>query len=56
MFPFPWDLIDPGTELGSPGLQADSLPSESPGKPLYMFKTECTFLYSTIMHAHPAPE
>ena len=30
--PFPGDLPDPGIELGSPALQADSLPSKSPGK------------------------
>ena len=32
-FPSPWDLPDPGIELGSPALQADSLLSEPPGKP-----------------------
>ena len=32
-FPSPGDLPDPGTEPGSPELQADSLPSEPPGKP-----------------------
>ena len=32
-FPSPGDLPDPGTEPGSPALQADSLPSEPPGKP-----------------------
>ena len=26
------DLPDPGIELGSPALQTDSLPAESPGK------------------------
>ena len=31
-FPIPRDLPDPGIEPGSPALQADSLPSESPGK------------------------
>ena len=31
-FPFPGDLPDPGTEPRSPALQADSLPSEPPGK------------------------
>ena len=31
--PSPGDLPDPGTELRSPALQADSLPSEPPGKP-----------------------
>ena len=28
------DLPDPGIELGSLALQADSLPSEPPGRPL----------------------
>ena len=32
-FPFPGDLPDPGIEPRSPALQADSLPSEPPGKP-----------------------
>ena len=32
-FPSPRDLSDPGFELRSPALQADSLPSELPGKP-----------------------
>ena len=32
-FPSPGDLPDPGIELWSPALQADSLPSESLGKP-----------------------
>ena len=34
-FPFssPGDLPDAGTESRSPALQADSLPSEPPGKP-----------------------
>ena len=33
-FPPPGDLPDPGIEPRSPGVQADSLPSEPPGKPL----------------------
>ena len=32
-FPSPGDLPDPGIEPRSPALQADSWPSESPGKP-----------------------
>ena len=32
-FPSPGDHPDPETEPGSPALQADSLPSEPPGKP-----------------------
>ena len=31
--PPPWDLPDPGIEPRSPTSQADSLPSEPPGKP-----------------------
>ena len=34
-FPSPRDLSDPGIKPGSPALQADSLPTEIPGKPLY---------------------
>ena len=30
--PSPGDLLNPGIEPGSPTLQADTLPSESPGK------------------------
>ena len=33
-FPSPGDLPDPGIEPGSPSLQADTLPSEPPGKSL----------------------
>ena len=32
-FPSPGDLPNPGIEPGSPALQADSLPTEPPGKP-----------------------
>ena len=32
-FPSPGDLPDLGIELRSPALQADTLPSEPPGKP-----------------------
>ena len=32
-FPSPGDLPDPGIEPRSPALQADTLPSELPGKP-----------------------
>ena len=32
--PSPGGLPDPGIELESPALQADSLPAERPGKPL----------------------
>ena len=32
-FPSPGDLPNPGIEPGSPALQADSLPTDPPGKP-----------------------
>ena len=35
LFPSPGDLSDPGTEPRSPALQAESLPSEPPGKDVY---------------------
>ena len=35
-FPSPGDLPDPGIKLRSLALQADSLPSEPPGKPMYL--------------------
>ena len=38
-FPSPGDLPDPGIKPGSPPLQADSLPSESPGKPALHFSS-----------------
>ena len=41
-FPSPGDLPNPGIEPGSPGLQADSLPTELQGKPL-LAATSCTF-------------
>ena len=34
LFPSPGDLPNPGIEHRSPALEADSLPAESPGKPL----------------------
>ena len=34
-FPSPGDLPNPGIEPGSPALQADALPSEPPGKPIF---------------------
>ena len=34
-FPSPGDLPNPGVEPGSPALQADALPSQPPGKPIW---------------------
>ena len=40
-FPSPGDLPDPGIELGSPELQADSLPTELSGEPFrFVFMTD----------------
>ena len=44
-FPSPGDPHDPGIKPWSPALQADSLPTESPGKPhkcIYM----CVYTYA----------
>ena len=35
---FPGDLSNPGIDAGSPAMQADSVPSEPPGKPLSSWK------------------
>ena len=35
--PPPGNLPHPGIERGSPALQADSLPAELPGKPIYLY-------------------
>ena len=37
-FPSPGDLSNPGIEPKSPALQADSLPSEPPGKPVTRYE------------------
>ena len=38
LFPSPGDLPDPRIEPGSPALQADTLPSEPPGKLINLIK------------------
>ena len=49
-FPSPGDLPDPEIEPWSPALQADSLPSEPPAKPIYssvyMLIPSSQFIYS----------
>ena len=42
--PSPGDLPDPRIEPVSPSLQADSLPTELPGKP----KHQCKFSYHIV--------
>ena len=57
-FPSPGDLPNPRTEPGSPALQVDSLSSEPPGKPLYVYMVfSFPFLYlsaSLKMHLYQA--
>ena len=47
--PPPGDLLDPGSESGSPALQVDSLPYGPPGKAIterYVYSTENSVLIS----------
>ena len=46
--PFPGDLPNLGIEPVAPTLQVDSLPSEPPGKPLWVAVTECNRLDTNI--------
>ena len=48
-FPFLADLPNPGIELGSPALQADSVPSEPPGKP-FLKLPEAKPLIESLKH------
>ena len=46
-FPSPGDLPDPGIKPWSPALQADSLPSELPGRPLGL-STHIKYIFNSI--------
>ena len=56
LFPSPGDLPDTGIEPWSPALQADSLPSEPPGKPIctlnYNAKSSIPSSESMELHAY----
>ena len=58
--PSPRDLPDPGTEPGSPTLQADALPSEPQGKPILAFTGELfhfvIFLFLVVAFSFPLRE
>ena len=43
--PFSGDLPDPGIELRSPALQADSSPYEPLGKPIHMLRISYIYIY-----------
>ena len=47
-FSSPGDLPDSGIEPGSPVLQADSIPSEPPGKPLRVHYFHLSSLISSL--------
>ena len=49
-FPSLADLPNPGIELGSPALQADSLPSEPPGNPFLKFPEAKPLIESLKTH------
>ena len=49
LFPSPEDLPYSGIEPGSPTLQADSLPSEPPGKPYCLFTKKTILSYEAYM-------
>ena len=52
-FPSPGDLPDPGIEPGSPSLQADTLTSEPPEKPIYTYTYIHTYTHThTYIHTH----
>ena len=44
-FPSPGNLPNPGIELKSPTMQADSLPSEPPGKPKFLLAKSLFFFF-----------
>ena len=51
-----WVAIDrpnPGIKPGSPALQADSLPSEPPGKPIMKLKSESEVAQSCLTLSDP---
>ena len=45
--PSPGNLSNTGVKHGSPTLQADSLPSETPGKPIYVCMLNHVWLFAT---------
>ena len=52
-FPSPGDLPNPGIEPGSPTLQADTLPSEPPGKlPKKGNAKECSNYHTAVFISH----
>ena len=48
-FPSPGDFPDPGIEPKFPALQADSLPTEPPGKPLTLGRSTSNFRFTLLL-------
>ena len=48
-FPSPGDFPDPGIEPKFPTLQADSLPTEPPGKPLTLGRSTSNFRFTLLL-------
>ena len=55
LFPSPGDLPNPGIEPRFPALQADALPSEPPGKPIYRLSTVISNLWGGSVSHHISP-
>ena len=52
LFPSPGDLPDPGIKPGSPALQADTLPSEPPRKPIQMEIQYSTYNCNLLLNTY----
>ena len=52
-FASPGDLPDPGIEPCYPILQADSLPSEPPGMPIFMYQFHSVQSFSRVLLCNP---
>ena len=51
-FPSPGDLPNPGIKPRSPALQADSLPAEPPGKPVFTVAIVVRLCIGTVSFSH----
>ena len=54
LFPPPGNLPDPGIELNSPALQADSLPSKPPGEIFPLLEVTNKITHTIYFYTYPA--
>ena len=54
LFPPPGNLPDPGIELNSPALQADSLPSKPPGKIFLLLEVTNKITHTIYFYTYSA--